>query len=159
MNEPPRRENRKERDPGVPEALPRVLEELRSRVRMDTLDRLWIFPPIRSGRRERGVVAASVFLPDAPEGNGDAEERRRVLTVSYTAERTGRDLKVEPAFHEEGEAPPDMLSRVMEGVVRRAGAEGQGDPRLVEVGRDPGVFQELVAELSPDPEAWGVSSS
>jgi len=127
-------------DPGVPEALPRTLALARRRLGAERVDRLWIFPPIRRGRRERGLVAASLFL--------DGEERRRIVTVTWTAERTGRNLTVEHAFHEEGDAPPDLLPRVMEGVVRRAG-EGYGDPREVEIGGDAERFATLVDEFDP----------
>lgn len=127
-------------DPGVPEALPRTLVLARGRLGAERVDRLWIFPPIRRGRRERGLVAASLFL--------EGEERRRIVTVAWTAERTGRSLTVDQAFHEEGDAPPELLPRVMEGVVRRAG-EAYGEPREVEIGGDPDRFAALVDEFDP----------
>jgi hypothetical protein len=126
-------------DPGVPEALPRTLVQVRDRVGVGKVDRLWIFPPLRRGRRERGLVAVSVFL--------EGEERRGLLTVAYAAERTGRSLTVEPAFTREGEAPPELLPRVMEGVVRRSGE--QGDPREVDIGGDPASFEALLDEFDP----------
>jgi hypothetical protein len=95
---------------------------------------------MRRGRRESGLVAVSVFRA--------GEERRRLLTVAYTAERTGRGLTIEPVFTQEGEAPAELLPRVMEGVVRRAG-EGQGDPREVTVGGDPATFAALMDEFDP----------
>ena len=73
-------------DPGVPEALPRVLIRLRDRLGVESLDRLWIFPPSRRGRRERGLVVVSEFL--------GTEERRSLITVSYVAEHTGRGVTV-----------------------------------------------------------------
>lgn len=124
----------------MPEALPRTLVHARARLGHERMDRIWIFPPIRRGRRERGLLAVSLYL--------EGEERRRILTVSYTAERTGRSLTVEHAFHEEGDAPPELLPRVMEGVVRRAG-EAYGDPRQVEVERDPARFDALLEEFDP----------
>ena len=127
-------------DPGVPEALPRTLVLARGRLGAERVDRLWIFPPIRRGRKERGLVAASLFL--------EGDERRRIVTVTWAAERTGRTLTVDQAFHDEGDAPPDFLPRVMEGVVRRAG-EGYGDPREVEIGGDPERFAALVDEFDP----------
>jgi len=134
------REVEKSEDPGVPEALPRTLVLTRERLGAERVDRLWLFPPLRRGRREWGLVAASLFL--------DGEERRRIVTVAYTAERTGRSLTVDQAFHEEGDAPPDLLPRVMEGVVRRAG-DGYGEPREVEIGGDPLRFGALVDEFDP----------
>lgn len=127
-------------DPGVPEALPRTLAHARGRLGAERLDRLWVFPPVRKGRRERGLVAASLFL--------EGEERRRIVTVTYVAERTGRGLTLDPAFHEEGDAPPELLPGVMEGVVRRAG-EGYGEPREVEISGDPARFDALLEEFDP----------
>lgn len=128
-------------DPGVPEALPHALAQARTRLGIERMDRLWIFPPIRRGRRERGLVAASLLL--------EGDERRRIVTVAYTAERTGRGLTVDPVFHEEGDAPPGLLPRVMEGVVRRAGG-GYGEPREAEVGGDAERFDALVGEYTAD---------
>lgn len=133
------REGRDE-DPGVPEALPRTLQHLRREVGVERVDRLWIFPPLKNGRRERGLVAVSLFL--------DEGERRRVLTVSYLAERSGLELRVEPSMSEEGDAPPELLPRVMEGVVRRAGQE-HGDPRQVEIEGELPAFQALMDEFEP----------
>ncbi len=84
-------------------------------------------------------MTVSVFL--------DGEERRRLYTVAYAAERTGRALTVQPAFTQEGEAPPELLPRVMEGVVRRSGETG--DPREVEIEGSAGAFEALLAEFDP----------
>ncbi len=134
------RDEERSEDPGVPEALPRSLVHARERLGAEGIDRLWIFPPIRRGRRERGVVAVSLYL--------EGEERRRLLTLAYLAERTGKGLTLEHAFHEEGEAPPELLPRVMAGVVRRAG-EAYGDPREVEIEGSPERFGALVDEFDP----------
>jgi hypothetical protein len=102
------------------------------------MDQLWVFPPIRRGRRERGLVAVSLTT--------EGEERRRLVTVAYTGERTGKGLTLDQVFHEEGEAPRDFMPRIMEGVVRRAG-EAYGEPRLVEIDGDAALFQALVDEF------------
>ena len=134
------REDEKSEDPGVPEALPRTLVLARERLGAERVDRLWMFPALRRGRREWGLITVSLFL--------DGEERRRIVTVAYTAERTGRSLTVDQAFHEEGDAPPELLPRVMEGVVRRGGEE-YGEPREVEIGGDPLRFGALLDEFDP----------
>jgi hypothetical protein len=128
-------------DPGVPEALPRVLIRLRDRLGVPSLDRLWIFPPSRRGRREQGLVAVSVFL--------EVEERRGLITVSYSAEHTGRGVTVEPTFTPEGEAPPDRLPGVMQGVVQRAG-DAQGDPREIEIGGSAEKYEDLLEEFDEE---------
>lgn len=127
-------------DPGVPEALVRMLVGARERLGAERIDRLWIFPPIRRGRRERGLVAVSLYM--------EGQERRRLLTLAYSAERTGKGLALEHTFHEEGDAPPELLPRVMEGVVRRAG-EGYGEPREVVIEASPENFAALVDEFDP----------
>jgi hypothetical protein len=126
------------KDPGVPEALPRVLIRLRDRLGVECLDRLWIFPPSRRGRREQGLVAVSKFL--------EGEERQSLITVSYTAEHTGKGVTVEPSFTQEGEAPPDRFSRVMQGVVQRMG-DAKGDPREIEIGGSREKYEELMEEF------------
>jgi len=125
-------------DPGVPEALPRTLVGLRERLGVQSLDRLWIFPPFRRGRREQGLIAVSTFQMDG--------ERRGVVTVSYTAEQTGRGVTVEPSFTTEGEAPPDRFPILMKGVVLRGGEE-RGEPREVEIEGSAEKFERLMEEF------------
>lgn len=135
---PPGRES----DPGVPEALPRLLDLLSRRLGAEAVDRLWIFPPLVRGRRESGVVAVSCF--DGEEG------RRRLWTARYVAEETGRGVEFDASMDEEGSAPPDRLPAVMRGVVRRSGdeIEALGDPREVEIGADPAAFDALLERLA-----------
>ena len=128
---------RKQDDPGVPEALPRTLVRLRDRLGVETIDRLWIFPPVRRGRREQGLVAVSTFQ--------QGEERRSMITVTYNAEHTGKGVTVEPAFTMEGAAPAETFPPVMEGVVRRSG-EGAEEPREIVIDGAPSRFEELMEE-------------
>jgi hypothetical protein len=153
--------------PGVPEAIPRTLQALGERLDPATLDRVWIFPPLVRGRRERGLLAASRFLAPqegGPEGDAEAHPEapseahpavhredgagapRTLFTAPYTAERTGRGLTLEWDLVEQGSAPPDRLPRVMRGVVRRADSQ-LGDPREVELAGDPERFHALLDEL------------
>ncbi len=124
-------------DPGVPEALPRILMRVRDRLDVETIDKLWIFQPVRSGRREQGLVAVSAFQ------NG--QERRVMITVAYIAEHTGSGVSVEPTFTMEGAAPADIFPPVMKGVVRRSG-EGAAEPRAVAISGSAAKFEELLAE-------------
>lgn len=143
---------KQDQGPGVPEAIPRTVQGLGLRLGPETLDRLWIFPPMIRGRREWGLVAASRFAPDAetrgPDG-AEAEGRRLLFTAPYSAERTGKGLTVEWSLVEQGEAPPDRLPRVMDGVVRRAGDE-LGEAREIELGGAAGHFEALLDELGRD---------
>lgn len=135
MKQPP--VSRAKDDPGVPEALPRTLIRLRDRLGIESIDRLWIFPPVRRGRREQGLVAVSTFQP--------GEERRSMVTVAYNAEHTGKGVTVEPTFTREGEAPADRFPPVMQGVVRRAGNDAD-EPREVVIDASPEKFEELMEE-------------
>lgn len=128
---------RKEADPGVPEALPRTLIRLRDRLGVENIDRMWIFPPVRKGRREHGLVAVSTFQ--------EGEERRCMVTVAYKAEHTGKGVTIEPSFTREGEAPADRFPGVMQGVVRRGGEE-KGEPREVQIEGSPERFEELMED-------------
>ncbi len=110
------------------------------RLGAERIDRLWIFPPLIRGRKEWGLVAASVFTDDG--------ERRRLHTAPYTAERTGQGLTLANDVHEQGEAPPDRLPRVMAGVVHRS-PEELGEPREVVVEGSPDSIAELMAEFDP----------
>lgn len=93
------------RDPGVPEALPRVLIRVRDHFGSELIDRLWLFPPVRRGRREQGLVAVSTFL--------EGQERRAMVTVAYTAEHSGAGVSIETSFTQEGEAFPERFPAVM----------------------------------------------
>lgn len=127
-------------------ALPRTVRVLSERLGPTAIDRIWIFPPLRRGRREWGLVVASEFL--------EGDERRRLHTARYVAEVTGRGLEYEVDVTEEGILPLDRFSRVLTGVARRA-EEDLGDPRSVEIAGDPGALEDLLDELTPsDVEAW-----
>ena len=128
---------KKRADPGVPEALPRTLIRLRDRLGIESIDRLWIFPPVRKGRREQGLVAVSTYQED--------EDRRSMVTVAYNAEHTGKGVTVEQTFHREGLAPADRFPPVMQGVVQRSG-EGSGEPREVEIQASAPRFEELMED-------------
>lgn len=128
---------------GVPEALPRTLELLRERVGVAAIDRLWIFPPMRRGRRERGLVAVSTFL--------EGVDRRGLVSVTYVAEHSGKEgVKVEASFTPEGEAPADRFPTMMKGVVMRGGEE-RGEPREVEIEGSASRFLELLDDVSVVP--------
>ncbi len=127
-------------DPGVPEAIPRTLQMMARRLGESEIDRLWVFPPVIIGRKERGLVAASCFTEDSA---------RRLYTAPYAAERTGTSLSVESSIAEEGQAPPDRLARVMQGVVRRSEID-LGEPRMVKIAGDPEKLRALLDEFDPD---------
>jgi len=126
-------------DPGVPGALAAAGRHLAGQLPVERMDRLWVFPPVRRGRKERGLLVASVLLPDDPA-------RRGVVTVRYTAGETGKGgVQVDPVFRDEGAAPPEFLPRIIEGVVRRSEMEG-GHPREILLEGDPDRFTTWLAD-------------
>ena len=129
------------RDPGVPEALPRVLIRVRDHFGSELIDRLWLFPPVRRGRREQGLVAVSTFL--------EGQERRAMVTVAYTAEHSGAGVSIETSFTQEGEAFPERFPAVMLGVVDRT-RETPGEAREVEISGSGQNFEELMEDF----DAW-----
>ena len=129
------------RDPGVPEALPRVLIRVRDHFGSELIDRLWLFPPVRRGRREQGLVAVSTFL--------EGQERRAMVTVAYTAEHSGAGVSIETWFTQEGEAFPERFPAVMLGVIDRT-RETPGEAREVEISGSGQKFEELMEDF----DAW-----
>ncbi len=129
---------RKESGPGVPEAIPRGLQSLLHRYGGERLDRVWIFPPLVSGRRESGLLVASVFV-EGPEA-----ERRVLVSSPYSGERTGKGLRLDWTVQEQGEAPADRFPRVVEGVVRRA-EKDLGEPEELIVDGDEAALLEALS--------------
>ena len=124
-------------DSPVPEAMGRLLAFLAERVGIDIMDRLWIFPPLVRGRREWGLVAVSCLT--------DEVSQRTLVTGRYAAEMTGKGVLFNPEFMSQGEAPPDRLPRIMDGVVRRSDLQ-LGVPREMEIGGDSDCFRSLLGE-------------
>lgn len=104
------------------------------------VDRIWIFPPLTSGRKETGVVAAGCYTDGA---------RHLLVTVAYRAEETGSGVEFQATVHKEGEAPADRLPRIMSGVVKRL-RQDLADPALHDIGGDAQRFHELVRDWDPE---------
>jgi hypothetical protein len=124
-------------DSPVPDAVGRVLQGILDRYGGENVDRVWIFPPLIRGRRESGLVAFSGLTPDS--------FRRTLYTARYSAELTRTGGSVDYGISVEGDAPPDRLSRVMDGVVRRSDLQ-LGDAREVEIRGDAERLRALIEE-------------
>lgn len=148
--------SRVEDDPGVPEAMGRALEALLEAVGGRRIETLWLFPPLRKGRREHGLLCAGCALTAAEEGEESPSDhpeprsdRLLLVTLAYRSEETGKAVEFQSRYAEEGEAPPDRLPVVIEGVVRRADA-GSGEPRSVRIEGDPERIDALLEEFGRD---------
>ena len=124
-------------DSPVPDAVGRVLHGARERVGAEKIDRVWIFPPLVRGRKEWGLVALSVYTEDP--------QQRTLFSARYSAELTGTGTSLEFGITAEGEAPPDRLPRVMDGVARRSDLH-LGEAQEYDIGGDPEKLQALVTE-------------
>jgi len=124
-------------DSPVPDAVGRVLLGIRDRVGPEKIDRVWIFPPLIRGRKEWGLVAVSGLTGDPLQ--------RTLYTARYSAELTSTGTSLEFGVTVEGEAPPDRLPRVMDGVARRSDLQ-LGEAREYQIGGDPGRLLVLVKE-------------
>ncbi len=120
----------------APDAPGRLLALMEARIGVAHMDRVWLFPPLVRGRREWGLVAVSRLTNDP--------SRRELLTGRYSAELTGGGVVFRPEVISEGEAPPERLPRIMDGVVRRSGLH-LGLPREVEIRGDPLRFERLLS--------------
>jgi hypothetical protein len=127
----------KVQDSPVPEALGRLLMMLGKRVAVETMDRIWIFPPLVRGRKEWGLVAVSTRAEDPA--------LRTLVTARYAAELTGHGMKFEPEFMSEGVAPPERLPSVMDGVARRSDLQ-LGVAREEVIAGDVDSFDKLLLE-------------
>ncbi|MGD2121103.1 MAG: hypothetical protein PVJ76_05135 [Gemmatimonadota bacterium] len=121
----------------VPDAVGRLLALLVKRLGVESMDRIWIFPPLIKGRRELGLVAVSSFSEDPSQ--------RNLVTARYEAELTGRGVVFDSEFISEGTTPDDRLPQIMDGVVRRSDLQ-LGVPREVRIGGDMSRFKILARE-------------
>jgi hypothetical protein len=130
-----------------PEAIGRILVQIRDRLGIQDLDRVWIFPPLVKGRKEWGLVAVSY--------RGLGSEQRTIYTARYMAELTGTGVAFESEMASEGTAPAGRLDRVMDGVARRSELQ-LGDPRVVRISGSAAEFSALLQDYpsgdSPDGE-------
>jgi len=124
-------------DSPVPDAVGRVLLGIRERVDVESIDRVWVFPPLIRGRREWGLVAVSALALEPTQ--------RTLFTARYNAELLAAGTSLDFEIAAQGDVPPDRLPRVMDGVARRSHLQ-LGDARETEIGGDPEVFSALVEE-------------
>ena len=101
-------------DPPGSDALRAVLLAVPTRVPIDQLERIWVFPPKEIANRESGLLVL-VLLPLEAAARGP----RRLITIRYERERTRKPPPPSIRITEEGRVPADRVSRVISGVVSR----------------------------------------
>lgn len=149
MNTPAKWANT-EPDAGAPHAL---LERLAQRVPPTAIDEIWIFPT-----RRIAIGESTVFVVAASQ---EDPERRRVITARYAVSRSNKGVAtVQEKIDEHGTAPVSAVTRIIQGVLRRMGEEGEQQPRTVPIERDLERWWTLVEELggrrpAADPAATG----
>jgi hypothetical protein len=125
----------------VPGAMGRLLWFVEERLGVETLDRLWVFPPLVKGRKEWGLVAVSCL--------GEDPAARILVTGRYLAEMTGNGPVFEPDLTVEGSVPPERLPPIMDGVVRRSELS-LGTPREFEIRGSRERMLRLRVHYAPD---------
>jgi hypothetical protein len=100
---------------------------------------VWLFPPRRVAAKETGLAVLVVRADDPADG------RRTIWTLGYELEAGGKTARTD-ALEEQGTVPPDRVSRIVDGVLRRL--DGQGDaPDVRELEGDGDAWRALLEEL------------
>jgi hypothetical protein len=134
-------------------ALYALLLRLSASIPATSIDELWIFPTRRIAIGESTVIVVAGF--EASES-----ARRRVITARYAVTRDRRGTAtVQEKLDEHGTAPEGAVARIVHGVLRRLGEEGEQPPRTETLGGDEERWWALIEELggyrpaAPDPAA------
>jgi hypothetical protein len=133
-----------------------ALAAVADRLPPERIDQVWLFPPRPVGEKESGLAVLTLFAlaVDSAGGTGAASsagvapsDRREVWTLQYEAERLkgGRTNRVDTLL-EQATVPSGLLTRIIDGVVRRLG-EGADAPDVRDVAGHESVWSELLAEL------------
>jgi hypothetical protein len=116
----------------------------------ERIDQAWLFPPRTIGEKESGLAVLTLFPEpelDASSESGSDGGRREVWTLQYEAERVkgGRTNRTDTLL-EQATVPTGLLSRIVDGVVRRMG-EGAHAPDVRDVEGRADLWAELLDEL------------
>lgn len=91
----------------------RLAQSVAEAVPRDTIDRIWLFAPVRRDEREWGTAVVS---------RRTDEGRSRIYTASYLMVVRGRERgRGKVTIEEVGESPPEVVHEVIAGVQERAG--------------------------------------
>jgi hypothetical protein len=96
-----------------------VAKAVEESVAVETIDRIWLFAPVRRDDREWGTAVVSCHAPG---------ERRRIYTVTYLVVVRGRERgRGRVSIEQAGESPVAVVEDVIAGVQERA---GEPDPPI-----------------------------
>lgn len=90
-----------------------ALAHLTSRFPPERIDKVWIFPPRPLGQAESALAVLSLYPLD------DSPGRREVVTLHCVWETIRGRLQRTDTLVEQGSAPAERLSRVIDGVLGR----------------------------------------
>jgi hypothetical protein len=103
-----------------PEGIGRLLDLIATRMPRREVEAVWVFPGVRREGREYGVAVVSRLA---------AEDRRRVYRARYVLQVKGQERgTVTLELEETAVTRPELLTRVLEGVRRRADEAGEAEP-------------------------------
>ena len=106
------------------DGLAALLDLIAERMPKSEVEAVWAFPGVRREGREHGVVVVERHL---------AESRRLVYRGRYALQLKGQERgRIAVDLEETAEAVPEMVTRVIEGVRRRADEAGEAE--LVDLG-------------------------
>ena len=123
------------------------LAHVTGRVPPAEVDQVWIFPRRKRGRRASGLCVIVAY------GDAARSDARRVFTLRYDVEPGRRGAERNVSLVEEGSAPAERITRIIEGVARRA--EEDGVPVRIDVRGSEAAWQTLVAGSATVDESCG----
>lgn len=99
--------------PGLGLGWTRVAHRVAEAVPPASIDRIWLFAPVRRDEREWGTAVVASRTED---------DRRRIFTASYLIVIRGRERgQGKVTVEEVGESPPEVVHEVIAGVLERSG--------------------------------------
>ncbi len=107
---------------------------------MERIDELWLFEPRLINDREMGLLVFALF-PRHGAHTGD----REIFTLEYQAAFVKGTPAITRTLTEQGRAPADRIHRIIDGVLLRAGEEG--DPHVYRLEGNRARWEELLTEL------------
>jgi len=133
-------------DSAISRAAGRLLDAIAACLPVTEIDRLWLFPGRRIGRMDSAVAVIS--LRAQPDGSPEVKTpRSRVVTYRFELDASRQDPVPAGIFQEEGLVPPDRVSALIEGVLRRLGDAPEELPRSWRVAGDLSRWREIAQEI------------